>query len=139
MKPFYIPEWHYFQEKSQKDLGYNIKRNVQGGLCKFPFYNLEWEKDEVKGNECSKEVHTKLTVMRPNICLKGFSRLSNFVKKIKDCFVCSFNEMLLSFFEVNGHIYDMLHSVINQVSNIFISLDLLVCMQIPILEDVPQI
>ena len=111
---------------------------VQGGLCKFPFYNLEWEEDEVKGNECSKGVCTKLTVMRPNVCLKGFSRLSNFVKKIKDNFVCSFNEMLLSFFEVNGHIDDMLHSIISQVLGIFVSLDLLVCMQIPILEDVPQ-
>ena len=122
----------------QKDLGYDIKKNVQSGLCKFPFDNLEWEEDEVKGNECSKGVRTKPTVMRPNVCLKGFSRLSNFMKKIKDCFVCSFNEMLLNFFKVNGHIHDMLHSIVSQVSGIFISLNLLVCMQIPILEDVPQ-
>ena len=115
-----------------------MKRNVQGGLCKFPFYNLEWEEDEMKGNECSKGLRTKPTVMRPNVCLKGFSRISNFVKKMKNCFVCSFNEMLLSFFEVNGHIHDMLYSVIRQVSGIFIFLDLLVCTQIPILEDVPQ-
>ena len=115
-----------------------MKRNIQGGLCKFPFYNLEWEEDEVKGNECSKRVRTKPTVMRPNVCLKDFSLLSNFVKKIKDCFVCSLNEMLLSFFKVNGHIHDMLQSIISQVSGIFISLDLLVCMQIPIFEDVPQ-
>ena len=50
-------------EEVKKRFGYDIKRTVQGGLYKFSFDNLEWEEDEVKGNECSKGVCTKPTVM----------------------------------------------------------------------------